>query len=126
MHRPTSLSLDTILRFLQVKEGGGSLQAIQRGLQLGKSDRRPLVRMLVKLKKKKVIEELPDGRFVLVGQKEKREKAGQQTTGARPAGAGDPSRFSGAESSRPGLENRRQLSGRLILHQDGYGFVVPD
>jgi hypothetical protein len=53
MHRPTSLSPDNILRFLQVTVDGANLEAIQRGLRLGKSDRRPLVRMLAKLKKKK-------------------------------------------------------------------------
>src|SRR5262245_25286208 len=119
MQHPSLVSLDNILRFLQVTENGGSLESIERSLQLKKSDRRPLLRMLVKLKKKKMIEELPGGRFVLSGRKEKREKDGQGV-GAR-VGPRPP-----AESGRAGSQNRRALAGRLILHQDGYGFLVPD
>ena len=61
MHRSSSLSPDNILRFLQVTPNGANLDGIERGLRLHKSDRRPLVRILAKLKKKKVIEEFPGG-----------------------------------------------------------------
>src|SRR5439155_21056423 len=126
MHHPSPLSPDNILRFLQVTAGGASLEAIQRGLRLRKSDHRPLARMLVKLKKRKAVEELPGGRFILAGRRGKARDEGPERSergrerGERHLGAENRGRISG-----PG-QNRNSLSGRLILHQDGYGFVVPD
>jgi ribonuclease R len=73
--------------------------------------------MLAKLKKRQAIAELPGGRFVLAGQRRKSEN---------PAGAGAERAGRGQEISRSGGPGRNSLSGRLILHQDGYGFVVPD
>jgi ribonuclease R len=125
MHRPTSLSPDNILRFLQVTAGGATLEAIQSGLRLAKSDRRPLVRMLAKLKKKKVIGEFPGGRFVLAERRGKGPSGGSvhPESGRRGQNEGR----QGGESQAQGLSgSRNSLSGRLILHQDGYGFVVPD
>lgn len=117
MHRSSSLSPDNILRFLQVTPNGANLDGIERGLRLHKSERRPLVRILAKLKKKKVIEEFPGGRFVLANQRRKSERqAGSPTERAGPR----------PEGLRAGSSSRNSLSGRLILHQDGYGFVVPD
>ena len=112
MQHPASLSPDNILRFLQVTKNGAHLEAIQRGLQLKRSDRRPLVRMLVKLKKRKAIDELPGGRFVLAGQAQKRQGEKREPDERR-------------EIPRA-VPQSRSLAGRLILHQDGYGFVVPD
>jgi len=124
MHRPSSLSPDNILRFLQVTTGGASFEAIQRGLRLGKSDRRSLLRMLGKLKKRQAIEELPGGRFILAGH---RGKAQNQGSGRSDSGRESGERQPGTETRpRNPWQNRNSLSGRLILHQDGYGFVVPD
>ena len=71
--------------------------------------------MLAKLKKRKAIDELSGGTFVLASRR--REEA------RKPSG-----RTGGSGNARPGPANwsRNSLSGRLILHQDGYGFVVPD
>jgi len=122
MSKPSSLSPDNILRFLQVTRDGASLDGIQRGLQLRKSDRRPLVKMLAKLKKKKAIMEIAGGRFVLAG---RQGGAGEERSRDRESGAGraeGPARNRGFERN----DSRNAVSGRLILHQDGYGFVVPD
>jgi ribonuclease R len=125
MHHPTSLSPDNILRFLQVTAGGATLDAIRRGLRLAKSDRRPLVRMLANLKKRKAIEELAGGRFVLGGRRGKgqNESAWHSESGRRGQNEGRQGGGSQGQSSGGG---RNSLAGRLILHQDGYGFVVPD
>jgi len=114
MNRPTSLSIDNILRFLQVKGNGALLSDLERGLHLKKSDRRPLVKMLAKLKKRNAIEEFPGGRFALAAKPRDREKA--------PKDPGRGRDFHRSNESR----GRGSISGRLILHQDGYGFVVPD
>jgi len=117
MRQASFLGPDNILRFLQVTNNGASLEQLQRGLHLSSRDRRPLLRMLVKLKKRKLVEELPGGRFVLAGRRGKAPGAAAVDRG--PAG-GAP--HSGRERPR----NRGLFPGRLILHQDGYGFVVPD
>ncbi|HSC45018.1 MAG TPA: RNB domain-containing ribonuclease, partial [Candidatus Acidoferrum sp.] len=78
--------------------------------------------MLAKLKKRKVITEVSGGRFVLAARRDgglvERARGPETGTGA----VGQTARSSGQERS----PSRNSLSGRLILHQDGYGFVVPD
>jgi ribonuclease R len=116
MRQASSLGTDNILRFLQVTSGGASLEQLQRGLHLGSRDRQSLLRLLVKLKKRKLIEELPGGRFVLGGRR-----------GEGPGAAAGPGpKGTGTNSGRDRPPNRSLFAGRLILHQDGYGFVVPD
>src|SRR5438105_4008863 len=109
-----SLSVDNIMRFLQLNREGASLYELQRGLKLRKTDQRPLTKILSKLKKRKAIAELSDGRFVLSRRQEAPRTSPNQTQQTKP--------------SRPDhlAQGRNALSGRLILHQDGYGFVVPD
>jgi ribonuclease R len=71
--------------------------------------------MLSKLKKRRAIEELPGGRYRLPSRKSEPKESGQK----RPQGA--------IERSLPSaLANRDEVKGRLVLHHDGYGFVIPD
>ena len=51
MPRPSHLSPDNILRFLQVRRDPASTDEIARGLHVRKADRRPLIKMLAKLEK---------------------------------------------------------------------------
>jgi ribonuclease R len=117
MSRPSHLSPDNILRFLQVRTGPASVQDISRGLHLRKSDSRPLLRMLDKLKKRRAVEELPGGRYQLSGR-----KSDPQTGDPRPAAEKGHPRPNHAPAPAP----RDEVKGRLVLHHDGYGFVVPD
>ena len=114
MNRGSPLSVDNILRFLELRAEPASLSELQRGLKLRKSEQRPLLHMLGKLKKKKVIVELTDGRLVLSSRRQ-RQTQGHNDNDSRPSSA-----------SPAASHGRNSLSGRLILHQDGYGFVVPD
>jgi ribonuclease R len=104
------------LRLLQVRNNPVSADEIVSGLHLSRSDRSPLFKMLAKLKKKGAISELPGGRYVLPGSKPAREphhQGGQR--GSKPAPQGP-----------TGSPRHDEVSGRLVLHHDGYGFVVPD
>src|ERR1700675_3156095 len=115
MSGSSSLSVDNILRFLQLRGDAASFSDLQRGLRLRRSEQRPLAKILGKLQKRKAIVELPDGRFALPS---RRDKAG-----------GRPDKAVESHDSRPARTaqgGRNSISGRLILHQDGYGFVVPD
>ncbi len=85
------------------------------GLHLKKTDNRPLFKMLSKLSKRGAIEELPGGRYRLPSRKSGREGPRQQ----QPQDAMRP-------RQRSGLADHGEIKGRLVLHHDGYGFVVPD
>jgi ribonuclease R len=114
MPRSSQLSPDNILRFLQVRRDPASSEDIARGLRLSKADRRPLFKMLSSLRKRGAIGELPGGRYHLPAWKPEREARNQAgASGKTPA-------------AQEGGPRRDETTGRLVLHHDGYGFVVPD
>src|SRR6266568_3628331 len=115
MPPPSQLSPDNILRFLQVRRGPASASEIAEGLHLKKADNRSLFKMLSKLKKRRAIEELPGGRYRLPGRKSERDAPGQKSPQGAPR-----------HSPPSPLPGRDEVKGRLVLHHDGYGFVVPD
>jgi len=139
MPRPSSLSPDNILRFLQVTGDSASTNEIGAALHVGKAGRKPLLNMLMKLKKRGAIEELPGGRYRLGRRKGKEEPPGRTADGgrqsaARPGAGGDVGQGSSSQGSagssrqqgEPHSLARDEVRGRLVLHHDGYGFVVPD
>jgi len=115
MPRPVQLSPDNILRFLQVRSVPASTSEIAEGLHLGKDARRHLFKMLAKLKKRRTIEELPGGRYQLPSRKSG--KDGGENSSRRDYSQARPA---------PTPQEREGINGRLVLHHDGYGFVVPD
>jgi ribonuclease R len=69
--------------------------------------------MLAGLKKRGSVKELPGGRYVLGGSKPEREAQSQGSAAKAPR-------------EQEGAPRRDEITGRLVLHHDGYGFVVPD
>lgn len=127
MPRPSHLNPDNILRFLQVRTEPASTNEIAEALHLGKNDRHPLFKMLAKLKKRRAVEELPGGRYRLPSRKSPRGSS------AGPSGdsGGRAKQSLPAQATRPPVRGnpllaRDELKGRLVLHHDGYGFVVPE
>jgi len=117
MSRPSHFSPDNILRFLQLRNSAVSLEDLARSLQVKKSARRSLLQMLAKLKKRGLVEELSHNRFLL----SKTPRPMAQTPKSRPAPAPAAEKFPQHKAA-----SRDEIRGRLVLHQDGYGFVVPD
>ena len=117
MASTSSLSTDNILRFLQLRNTSVSASEIRQGLGLKHSDTRPLFKLLKKLEKRQAIEALAGGRYRLPGRKPDHIQGFRQ-----------PAKNAPEQRSAPALAspNRDELEGRLILHPDGYGFVVPD
>jgi len=107
MSQSSSLSPDNILRFLQVRHDNVSAQEIAEGLRLPKTERKALWKMLSKLKKRALVVEVAAGKYRLKPRKETAPAQKREQVPAR-------------KSSQGGV------SGRLVLHQDGYGFVIPD
>src|ERR1700686_1214336 len=123
MPRTSNLSPENLLRFLQVKTEPASANDIARGLHLGKSDRRPLFKILTKLKKRNAIEELPGGRYRI-----SKRNAAKESSAAAPQAKRRPSNAQEADTpTQPATTAlaRDEIKGRLVLHHDGYGFVVP-
>jgi len=114
MSRTSTLNPDNILRFLQVRDNGASTDEIVQALHLPKSERKALFKMLSKLKKRNAIVEVAAGKYRL---KSKKAATEGPKTGKPPEGAGQ---------SQPRKKSGSGVSGRLVLHQDGYGFVIPD
>ncbi|MGA7793387.1 MAG: VacB/RNase II family 3'-5' exoribonuclease [Candidatus Acidiferrales bacterium] len=107
-----------------------SLREIAAALNLRHSGRRALVKLARKMKKRGEIHEYPNGRVGLP-----KEKQGAQY--AQPAKKSAPQRHGSENRSeprpQPGSDSRpsvrpeaNQLTGRLVAHRDGFGFVVPD
>jgi ribonuclease R len=111
----SQLSPDNLLHFLQVKGTPASTNEIASALHLEKDGRRHLFKMLSKLKKRRAIEELPGGRYRLP-----RRKSEQKTPDRSPRQSPEPAKHV------PEVSRRDEIKGRLVLHHDGYGFVVPD
>jgi ribonuclease R len=112
MTSPDSIQSNDVLHFLQVRDRPASTNEIAAGLKLGWQNRRTLHKILAKLKKRRAIEELPGGRYRPAGRRDVRqaESGGHQKTAGRSAAV---------------PKDRDAVRGRLILHADGYGFVVP-
>src|SRR5712692_8017035 len=130
MPRPSQLSPANILRFLQVRSAPASSDEISAALHMRKTERRALYKMLSKLTKQRAIEELPGGRYRLAGRREERSGDGQPVHGAARQAEGSQA---AAVAERPvtareggGIRSHDEIKGRLVLHHDGYGFVVPD
>jgi ribonuclease R len=131
MARTSHLNPDDILRFLQVSSDSAAAGEISRALHLRKADQRALFKMLGKLKKRGAIDELPGGRYRLAGRGPKRSGGDDHrsaTDGDRHVGRAveSHSRDGGPGPDRKESLARDEVRGRLILHHDGYGFVVPD
>ncbi|HMD40986.1 MAG TPA: RNB domain-containing ribonuclease [Candidatus Acidoferrum sp.] len=82
------------------------------------------------MKKRGVIEEMPGGRYRLASRKREKESDRERQAEGSTGNAGKevgPGPQGAAGSLAPGSALARdEVRGRLVLHHDGYGFVVPD
>jgi ribonuclease R len=102
-----------ILAHLEERNNPLTIGEIAEGLGLGRVGRRALPKLVAELKREGAIWELPGGRYFL--------------SEAREAGAGQKGRKSAPSllvPRKPGATDT--ITGRLVAHRDGYGFVVPD
>src|SRR3989441_471451 len=109
---------DEVLHFLKVKGTPVNPTEIATGLRLPKSALRALHRTLAELKKRRNIEELPGNRYRLT----------RSSAGGPPAAKGVTATYRPPFTApqAPSTVEQGGISGRLVLHRDGYGFVVPD
>jgi ribonuclease R len=99
-----------------------SLREIAAALELRHSGRRALVKLARKLKKRGEIHEYPNGRIALPPKKQGAHYAEPSQKSAATTHASEPR----GKPRTPVRPEANQLTGRLVAHRDGYGFVVPD
>jgi ribonuclease R len=117
MPRAVHVSVDDVLRFLQVRTDPVSFQELQKSFRLKNQHRRTLQKILDRLKKRGLIEQLAHDRFLL----RRKQKADSNAAPRR----GDANRV-GDQFAERKAASREEIKGRLVLHHDGYGFVVPE
>jgi ribonuclease R len=120
--RPKEASDANVLAYLNTLSNPASVRHIAHGMELKHRGRRYLPRILQTLKRRGDVIEVREGCYRVAGKKNghaKSEKRGK--SGAAAA----------AEDSSLGQDHKRTadpglISGRLVAHRDGYGFLVPD
>ncbi len=105
-----------------------SLREIAHALELRHQGRRALQKIVSRLKRKGEIEEVGNGRFRLAGKKAVPSGAHRKgnTAGLPPPTSAPTTPFTRRRETRQELHDPNLLTGRLVTHRDGYGFVVPD
>ena len=117
--RQPEVSREQVLAHLATLSQPASIREIAHGMDLKHRGRRFLPRVIQQLKKKGEIEETHGGRYRLAGQK--------SVPTSTPHGATAEHRTAApAPAHRERARDPNLVSGRIVAHRDGYGFLVPD
>ncbi len=117
MTRPVELSETTVLAHLAKARKPLSLREIAAGLGVRHAGRRALAKMIPHLERRGEIEQVRAGHYAL---------AEGRATRAETRNAKQAAGKSGQVAPPPGQAGAGTITGRLIAHRDGYGFVVPE
>jgi ribonuclease R len=124
--REEEVTRDEVVAYLGKITEPSSIRQIAHGMALRHGGRRYLPRVIEKLVDAGVIDEVRGGRYRLAGRKQQASQQRQATsraaeprTGAAPPAA--PMDSAPLRSRDPNL-----ISGRIVAHRDGYGFLVAD
>ncbi|HLH06249.1 MAG TPA: RNB domain-containing ribonuclease [Terriglobales bacterium] len=116
MLRDEALSEDDVLDFLGRASGPASVREIASSLSLRHAGRRALGSILSRLKRQRLVEEVRGGRYRLA----------RKTSELRHAEPDRANRLTRHAAAVRGARDPDLLTGHLVAHRDGYGFVVPD
>ena len=130
---------DEVVQYLATLSQPASIREIAHGMGLRHTGRRYLPRVLNKLVKRHQVEEVKGGRYRTAGAKQAKsektartaQKTRERTAAAVPATPSQQRELAAHEESPRTQKPERGrdpnlISGRLIAHRDGYGFLVPD
>ena len=130
---------EQVIAYLATLSQPATIRQIAHGMDLKHRGRRYLPRVLEQLKRRGEIEEIRGGHYRLAGAKQPKQPARTRLVPATPhAAPSHPAASSQAEQqSQPAAEPQRAMvpkrgqdpnliSGRLVAHREGYGFLVPD
>jgi len=110
-----------VIAHLATLSQAASIREIAHGMDLKHRGRRYLPRVIQQLKRRGEVEEIYGGRYRLPETKHAHKAAAQATSAAKPAAAGAAAPSAPKHGRDPNL-----VSGRIVAHRDGYGFLVPD
>ncbi|HKS82898.1 MAG TPA: RNB domain-containing ribonuclease [Candidatus Acidoferrales bacterium] len=134
--RPGEVTREELIAHLATLAKPASIREIAHAMGLRHAGRRFLPRVIEQLKRKNEIEEVHNGRYLLAGAKRGQADASRGSGGAAgvktatktpapgaraDAGAATKEEIAARRATDPNL-----VSGRMVAHRDGYGFVVPD
>src|SRR5580704_14236438 len=143
---PAEVTPEQVTAHLATLTQPASIRQIAHGMDLKHRGRRYLPRVIQQLKRRGDIEEIHGGRYRLAGAKQ-----AQRTSPARPAapnartshekpaatqprsesaqastGAAQPTDHAARAAAAKQGRDLNLISGRIVAHRDGYGFLVPD
>ena len=123
--RVPEVTREQVLSHLKTQAQPISIRQIAHGMELKHRGRRFLPRIIQQLKRSGEIEEVRGGRYRLMGPQHTAPPAANRVAPSNRAAPSHPTE----EDASPRPKHTRDLnliSGRLVAHRDGYGFVVPD
>jgi len=109
------LSESDVIAWLGHAREAASLREMAAGLTLRNRGRHALKKIIAKLRRRGEIEEVRSGRYRLAGRSK-----------PIPAAAATPPRGRAPARAIAAPRDAGVITGRLVAHHDGYGFVVPD
>jgi ribonuclease R len=119
--RPPDVTAEDLLQHLALAQHPASIREIAHALGLRHHGRRALPKLLAKLQRRGEVKEVRGGRYHLSGSSGKAKPShSRQTAGQAKAAAPASATPAGKPRRDPNL-----ITGRLVAHRDGYGFVVP-
>ncbi len=135
--RPAGPPPEVLLALLAKAPVPMSLREIAAELGLKHDGRRGLAKMIVRLRRRGEVEEVSHGRFGLPATPNRRAQAKRDSvsrapstaktrTQVRPQQSRTNSPVPATSPQQPSRADAGQVRGRIVAHQDGYGFVVPD
>jgi ribonuclease R len=128
--RPEEVTREQVRSHLAVLARPATIREIAHGMGLRHRGRRYLPRIIQQLERGGEIEELPGGRYRLAGQKQA--QPSRPSSGRLSSARGSDAAAAGAgpgQSAAAPPQRRRDpnlVSGRVVAHRDGYGFLVAD
>jgi ribonuclease R len=135
--QPAGPSPEELLGLLAKAPVPMSLREIAAELGLKHHGRRGLAKLILKLRRRGEVEEVSHGRFALPAIPNRRAQAKRDSVSRAPS-APKPRMDTrtnarthapvsmGSAQTNPSRAEAGQVRGRVVAHQDGYGFLVPD
>jgi ribonuclease R len=126
---PSHVTEEQVIAYLSSIPQPESIRQIAHGLELQHHGRRFLPRIIQYLKSRGDVEEIRGGQYRLAESKQSARAAAKgkksaAAEGQKPANVGfESAAGTGAARKSP---DPNLVSGRIVAHRDGYGFLVPD
>jgi ribonuclease R len=124
--REEEVTREQVVAHLQKLSQPASIRQIAHGMGLRHAGRRYLPRVIEKLLRAGDVDEIHGGRYRLAGRKQQSARPAPPQAPAANATPGHAASASEEFVPRRGSRDPNLVSGRVVAHRDGYGFLVAD